>query len=81
LLPEQAIDLMTALRAYTLGSARALGLDDSTGSVSVGKLADLLVLGADLERVPPAELGRVPVLLTLVQGVPVHGSLADLAPR
>lgn len=81
LLPEQAIDLMTALRAYTLGSARALGLDDSTGSVSVGKLADLLVLGADLERVPPAELGRVPVLLTLVQGVPVHGSLADLATR
>jgi predicted amidohydrolase YtcJ len=81
LLPEQAIDLMTALRAYTLGSARALGLDDSTGSVRVGKLADLLVLGADLERVPPAELGRVPVLLTLVQGVPVHGSLADLATR
>jgi predicted amidohydrolase YtcJ len=80
MLPEQAIDLMTALRAYTLGSARALGLDDDTGSLTVGKRADLVVLGADVERVSVNRLGAVPVLLTLFEGVPVHGRLEDLAP-
>ncbi|HEX9895423.1 MAG TPA: amidohydrolase [Gemmatimonadales bacterium] len=77
LLSEQAIDLMTALRAYTLGSARALGLEGETGSIAVGKLADLVVLGDDIERVSWFRIARVPVLLTLVEGVPVHGRLED----
>jgi len=78
LLPEQAIDLATALRAYTLGSARALGLDDSTGSIATGKLADLVVLGADIEQVSANRLAKVPVLLTLLEGKPVHGRIEDL---
>jgi len=77
--PEQAIDLMTALRAYTLGSARALGLDDDSGSLTVGKRADLVVLGADIERVSVNRVGAVPVLLTLFEGAPVYGRLEDLA--
>ena len=79
LLPEQAIDLMTALRAYTLGSARALGLDDETGTITVGKQADLVVLGGNVEQAAPAEIARLPVVLTLVQGTVVHGRLEDLA--
>lgn len=79
LLPEQAIDLMTALRAYTLGSARALGLDGETGSIAVGKQADLLVLGSNLEQAAPHAIARVPVVLTLLQGTVVHGRLEDLA--
>lgn len=78
LLPEQAVDLPTALRAYTLGSARALGLDQETGSITVGKAADLVVLGENLEQVSPFRLGRVPVLLTLVDGQAVHGRPEDL---
>ena len=60
MLPEQAIDLPTALRAYTLGSARALGLDEETGSITVGKSADLVVLDGDIERVSVNRLGKVP---------------------
>jgi predicted amidohydrolase YtcJ len=78
LLPEQSIDLMTALRAYTLGSARALGLDRETGSLTVGKLADLVILGEDVERVSRYRLAQVPVLVTMVEGVPVYGKLEDL---
>jgi predicted amidohydrolase YtcJ len=69
---------MTALRAYTLGSARALGLDRETGSLTVGKLADLVILGEDVERVSRYRLAQVPVLVTMVEGVPVYGKLEDL---
>jgi predicted amidohydrolase YtcJ len=79
LLPEQAIDLLTALRAYTLGSARALGIDNETGSVTVGKQADLVVLGSNVEQAAPAEIAGVPVVLTLVNGAVVYGRLEDLA--
>ena len=78
MLPEQAIDLPTALRAYTLGSARALGLDLETGSITVGKSADLVVLDGDIEHVSVNRLGKVPVLLTLLEGVPVYGRMEDL---
>ncbi len=78
MLPEQAIDLLTGLRAYTLGSARALGLDGESGSIVAGKSADLVVLGDDIERVSVHRLGKVAVLLTLFEGAPVHGRIEDL---
>jgi predicted amidohydrolase YtcJ len=80
LLPEQAIDLETALRGYTIGSAYALGLDQETGSITTGKAADLVVLGEDLRTVSPTRLARVPVLLTLVAGKAVHGDVGTLVP-
>ncbi|MBS1241006.1 MAG: hypothetical protein H6R40_433 [Gemmatimonadetes bacterium] len=80
LLPEQAIDLETALRGYTIGSAYALGLDQETGSITTGKAADLIVLGADLRMVSPTRLATVPVLLTMVGGRTVHGDPGTLVP-
>jgi hypothetical protein len=78
LLPEQAIDLDAALEAYTMGSAYALGLEATTGSLAPGKAADLIVLDADLSSVPAHRIGRTRVVLTLLDGVPVHGALAEL---
>jgi predicted amidohydrolase YtcJ len=78
MLPEQAIDLMTGLRAYTVGSARALGLEAETGTIAAGKAADLVILGEEIEKVSPNRLGKVPVLVTLLEGVPVYGKLEDL---
>lgn len=69
---EEAIDLGTALRAYTLGSARALGLEAELGSIEVGKRAHLVVLSADLFTVPPTQLAQQRVLLTLFDGQPVY---------
>ena len=67
-LPGEAIDLETALRAFTMGSAWANHRDDTTGSIEVGKLADLVVLDRDIEREPANRLGDARVLLTLVEG-------------
>ena len=72
MLPEQAVDLPTALAAYTIGAAYANGLDSETGSVEVGKLADLVVLSEDLFALDPHDIARARVLLTLLEGRPVH---------
>ena len=71
-LPDEAISLATALAAYTMGSAVALGLEAETGSIEVGKLADLVVLSHDLFALPPARIVTARVLLTLLEGNPVY---------
>lgn len=72
LVAEEAIDLPTALAAYTIGSAYANGLEAETGSIEVGKSADLTVLSANLFEVPSGEIHRQKVLLTLLEGRPVY---------
>jgi predicted amidohydrolase YtcJ len=75
-LPDEAIDLETALRAFTMGSAWAQHRDDTTGSIEVGKLADLVVMDRDIAREPANRLGDAQVLLTLVEGQPVFEDAA-----
>ncbi|HSK25759.1 MAG TPA: amidohydrolase [Jiangellales bacterium] len=71
-LPEQAIDLTTALTAYTAGSAYVNHLDDS-GRLAVGLLADLVVLDRDPFAEPVTEVADCRVLQTWVGGRLVHG--------
>jgi predicted amidohydrolase YtcJ len=68
-LPEQAISLTDAIRAYTLGSAFVNHRDDDTGSIEAGKLADLAILDRDV-LAPGAE----PVSLARVIGTFVGGA-------
>ena len=49
-----------------------------TGSVEVGKLADLVVLDRNLFAIPPTEISDAKVLVTLFEGKPVHGDLGAL---
>jgi predicted amidohydrolase YtcJ len=72
MLPEQAIGLPEALAAYTIGAAYANGLESETGSIEVGKAADLVVLEDDLFRRRPDQIGAARVLLTLLEGQPVY---------
>ena len=72
-LPEQRIDLATALTAYTAGSAHVNRLDD-TGQVRVGALADLAVLDRDPFAAPPEEIGATRVLQTFVDGRRVYAA-------
>ena len=67
-LPEQAIDLATSLTAYTAGSAWVNHLDDVTGTIEVGKLADLVVLDRDPFAGPAEEIGATHALQTFVEG-------------
>jgi predicted amidohydrolase YtcJ len=67
-LPDERIDLATALRAFTMGSAYVNHLDDLTGSIEVGKLADLVVVDRDLVEQDILGLAETRVQLTLIEG-------------
>ncbi|MGH8960820.1 MAG: amidohydrolase [Jatrophihabitantaceae bacterium] len=66
--PEQAITLAEAIAAFTINSARAMGLDDVTGSLVPGKSADFLVLDRDPFTVEPDTLIQTRVLETVFAG-------------
>lgn len=70
--PEQAVNLATALRIFTLNGAIAGRQDNNTGSLEAGKRADFIVLDRDPFDIPPEQLGDVRVLATYVEGVKVY---------
>jgi predicted amidohydrolase YtcJ len=72
LLPEEALDLPTALRTFTAGSAHINFLDGETGTLEPGKLADLVVLDRDILDPASGPIGDARVLLTLVEGETVY---------
>jgi predicted amidohydrolase YtcJ len=71
-LPDERVDLPTALAAFTSGSAYALRLEAETGTVAPGKLADLAVLDRDPFDPAAGPIGDTRVVATLVEGEPVH---------
>jgi len=71
-LPGQRLELAEAMAAYTIGSAYVNHLDHETGTIEVGKLADLVVLDRDPFAGSAAEIGSTGVLATYVQGEPVY---------
>ncbi|MDP6832281.1 MAG: amidohydrolase [Alphaproteobacteria bacterium] len=68
--PGERISVDRALRAITVDAAFVLRRDHEIGSLEVGKLADLAVLGADPYEVEASALRDVPVLGTVVGGTP-----------
>ncbi|MEU8885169.1 amidohydrolase [Streptomyces hydrogenans] len=70
--PEERIDLVSALTAYTAGAAHVNGHDDA-GSLIAGHLADLVVLDRDVLAAPVEEIGEARVERTYVGGTLVHG--------
>ncbi len=75
---EERIVLHDAIASYTINGAFVNFLDDKTGSIEVGKLADMIVIDRNLFEVPAREISDTEVLLTLLEGVPVHGRLNDV---
>ncbi|MFE2721798.1 amidohydrolase [Kitasatospora sp. NPDC059327] len=70
-LPEQRLDLTTALAAYTAGTAHVNGHDDA-GSLRAGNLADLVVLDRDFFAAPAEEIAATKVERTYVGGALVY---------
>ena len=70
--PDQRIGVEQAIRAYTLHSAYANFEEQAKGSITPGKLADLVVLSRNLLTIEPAELLSTEVDLTIVGGTIVH---------
>jgi len=66
--PEQKITLAEAVEAYTMGSAYAEFQEQDKGSITPGKLADLVLLDSDIFNMNPVEIRGVKVRMTIVGG-------------
>ncbi len=70
--PEQKITVAQAIHAYTMGSAYAAFEENVKGSLTPGKLADVVVLSADPFAIPPEKLKDVEVEMTILGGKTVY---------
>ena len=66
------VPLVDVIRMATLTPARIAGVDHDTGSLAVGKRADLVVLDRNLFAHPASEIALAQADLTLVDGAVVH---------
>jgi hypothetical protein len=71
-LADIAITPEEAIRASTLGPAHVIGVEDETGSIELGKFADMIVLDRDLTSIPPTEIKNVKVTRTVFAGQEVY---------
>jgi predicted amidohydrolase YtcJ len=69
---DERVSAAQALRAYTLDEAWASHDERTRGSLTRGKLADLVLLDDDPLRVDADRIGAIGVLATLLAGAPVH---------
>jgi hypothetical protein len=66
--PEQKLNIKEAIEAYTMGSAYAEFQENEKGSITSGKLADMVLLSDDVLSIDPAKIRDVKVLKTWVGG-------------
>lgn len=67
-IPEQKIKLSEAVEAYTMGSAYAEFQEKEKGSITPGKLADMVLLSDDIFQLDPTKIPDVQVDMTMVGG-------------
>jgi len=68
LLPQEAISVQQALAMYTINAAYASFEEDIKGSITEGKLADMVILSADPLRSPPEKIKDIRVEMTIIGG-------------
>jgi predicted amidohydrolase YtcJ len=66
--PEQKISIDESVRAYTVGSAYAEFAEKVKGTITPGKLADIVMLDRDIYAGDPAEIDKARVVLTILDG-------------
>jgi predicted amidohydrolase YtcJ len=73
-IPEQRISVEEAVRAYTVGSAIAEFQENEKGTITPGKLADIVMLSRDIFKIDPKEIEKVKIVLTIMDGRVVYES-------
>ena len=69
--PSEAVDLETMVRSFTINAARCWFMEDETGSIEVGKSADMVILDRDIFSIDPYTLRDTRVLKTIFRGMTV----------
>ena len=72
---DQALAVEELIEIYTINSAWALNLDKVTGSIEVGKSADMILLNHNLLEVPLTEIHKTEVQATMYSGEIVYNRL------
>jgi predicted amidohydrolase YtcJ len=75
--PEQKMTIAESVEAYTMGSAYAEFQEKEKGSITVGKLADMVLLSDDIFSIAPEKIRDVKVLKTVVGGKLVYDATAE----
>jgi predicted amidohydrolase YtcJ len=73
MLPDHTVDVKTLLRARTIDAAYQLFFEKETGSIEVGKDADLVVVNQNILDVPVDQVHRTKVLMTFFAGREILG--------
>ena len=66
--PEERVSLEQMIRSFTINGAYVNFLEKETGSIEVGKSADLIVLDENLFKIAPTEISKAKVLMTIFEG-------------
>lgn len=73
--PQETVDdLLAVIKMHTINAAYQLHMDRDTGSIEVGKYADLVVLDQNLFEVPTERISETAVVLTILGGKVVYGA-------
>ena len=72
MMPDERVSLPQILAAYTINGAFLARNEKETGSLEVGKSADIIVLDRNLFSIPAAQIHKTKVLLTLFRGREVY---------
>jgi predicted amidohydrolase YtcJ len=69
---EERASLEDMIASFTINGAYANFLEKDTGSLEVGKHADLIVLDQNLFEIPSTEIRNVNILMTLMNGKEIY---------
>jgi len=79
--PEQKLSVAEAIEAYTMGSAYAEFQESEKGSITPGKLADMVLLSDDILTIAPAQIRNAKVIKTIVGGKLVWDASEPPSPK
>jgi len=65
---NERMELTEMLKAYTINAAEVMHQGHLTGSIEIGKFADLIILEKNLYEIPHNEIGEVRVIETVLEG-------------
>ena len=71
--PEQCLTVSEAVWGYTMGGALVSGREAELGSLTPGKLSDLIVLDRDIFVIDLMEIAETQVVMTIFDGQVVYG--------